>query len=92
MSSHQEMINRFKDQRAMDALGVARRVLETAIKELDHHGSLLLESESSDDKADIMNWTLSFLSTKIIPNLRLDLIAGAQAEFVRAAQAEGASS
>lgn len=92
MCSHQETISRFNDQRAMDALGVARRVLETAIKEIDRHGSRLLESESSDDKADIMNWTLSFLSTNILPNLRLDLIAGAQAEFARASQTEGAAS
>lgn len=92
MSSRQEMINTFNDQRAMDALGVARRVLETAIKELDRHGSRILESEFPEDKADVMNWTVSYLCTSIMPNLRLDLIAGAQAEYVRAAQTEGASS
>ena len=36
------------------------------------------------DKADVMNWTLNELACNITPNLRLDLIASAQAELVRA--------
>jgi hypothetical protein len=31
-----------------------------------------------------MNWTLNELACNITPNLRLDLIASAQAELVRA--------
>ncbi|GAB6050805.1 hypothetical protein JCM16106_16540 [Hydrogenophilus islandicus] len=42
------------------------------------------EAKSLRDKADVMNWTLNELACSITPNLRLDLIASAQAELVRA--------
>ena len=36
------------------------------------------------DKANVLNWTLSHLATYVPNNVRLDLIASAQAELVRA--------
>ena len=42
------------------------------------------EAESLKDKANVLNWTLSHLATYVPNNVRLDLIASAQAELVRA--------
>jgi transcription initiation factor TFIIIB Brf1 subunit/transcription initiation factor TFIIB len=72
------------EHRAREALAQARSTLERALRELDRYTSRFEEAESLRDKADVMNWTLNELACNITPNLRLDLIASAQAELVRA--------
>lgn len=72
------------EHRAREALAQARTTLERALRELDRYTARFDEAESLRDQADVMNWTLNELACNITPNLRLDLIAGAQAELVRA--------
>ena len=72
------------EHRAREALAQARSTLERALRELDRYTARFDEAESLRDKADVMNWTLNELACNITPNLRLDLIASAQAELVRA--------
>jgi phage shock protein A len=69
---------------AREALAQARATLERALRELDGYTSRFEQAESMRDKADVMNWALNALACGITPNLRLDLIASAQAELVRA--------
>lgn len=69
---------------AREALAQARSTLERALRELDRYTARFDEAESLRDKADVMNWTLNTLASSILPNLRLDLIASAQAELARA--------
>jgi hypothetical protein len=69
---------------AREALAKARSTLERALRELDRYARRFEEAESLRDKADVMNGTLNELACNITPNLRLDLIASAQAELVRA--------
>jgi len=72
------------EHRAREALAQARSTLERALRELDRYTNRFEEAESLREKADVMNWTLNELACNITPNLRLDLIASAQAELVRA--------
>ena len=71
---------------AREALAQARSTLERALRELDRYTSRFEEAESLRDKADVMNWTLNELACNITPNLRLDLIANAQAELASVAK------
>lgn len=79
---------KYNDKNAIEALGTARHALESALRELDRYAGRLNEATNPHDKADIMNWALNHLACSITPNLRLDLIANAQAQYARAAQAE----
>jgi hypothetical protein len=88
MTTLEQLQAQYNDKNALDALGTARSTLEAAIRELDRYAERLGDANSSFDKADIMNWALNHLACSIMPNLRLELIAKAQAEFLRAAQAE----
>lgn len=70
---------------ARGALLEARAALESAIRDLDRYIERLDVVESPREKSRVMNHALSALACGIMPNLRLDLIADAQAELVRAA-------
>ena len=72
------------EHRAREALAQARSTLERALRELDRYTARFDEAESLRDKADVLNWTLRHLATYVPNNVRMDLIAGAQAELVRA--------
>ena len=84
MNTPREFQTLHAEHRAREALAQARSTLERALRELDRYTSRFEEAESLRDKADVMNWTLNELACNITPNLRLDLIASAQAELVRA--------
>jgi chlorite dismutase len=84
MKTHREYLIDAAQRNAREALAQARSTLERALRELDHYTSRFDGAESLRDKADVMNWTLNALASSILPNLRLDLIASAQAELVRA--------
>lgn len=62
----------------------ARAVLERTLVELDRYIERFEQADSLNNKADVLNWTLNHLTTYISCNVRLDLIAQAQAELVRA--------
>ena len=76
-----DMLNQLKQQNAKQALIYARSILERAIHELDTYIEYLDKADSNSKKAQIMNWALHYLTCNILPNVRLDLIANAQAEL-----------
>ena len=88
MTTLTEIEAQYNDQNALDALITARKTLKSAMCELDRYISRLEGGASPADKASVMNWALNHLACNIIPNLRLDLIANAQAQYARAAQIE----
>jgi enamine deaminase RidA (YjgF/YER057c/UK114 family) len=66
-----------------EALANARATMERALAELDHYIARYEEVEDLTDKANVLNSTLNHLATYVASNVRLDLIAGAQAELMR---------
>ena len=66
-----------------EALANARTTMERALAELDHYIARYEEVEGLKNKANVLNWTLNHLATYVPNNVRLDLIAGAQAELIR---------
>ena len=84
MNTPREFQAHYAETSGRDALANARATMQRALRELDRYTNRFEEAESLRDKADVMNWTLNELACNITPNLRLDLIAGAQAELVRA--------
>jgi len=71
-------------QQGRDALAHARATLERALQELEHYAARYEEVSSAKDKADVLNWTLGHLATYISGNVRLDMLATAQASLLRA--------
>ena len=65
------------------ALANARATLERALAELDHYIARYEGAEDIKDKANVLNWALGHLATYVPSNVRLDMIATAQAELVR---------
>jgi hypothetical protein len=76
-----DMIDQLKQQNAREALVYARDILKRAIREIDTYIDYLDKAENNSKRAQIMNWALYYLVCNILPNVRLDLIANAQAEF-----------
>ncbi len=74
---HQEMARR----NGRDALVTARETLSRAIQEIDSY--LAQFDGAQDDKARsrVINWAIHHLVCNIQPNLRIDLMADAQAEL-----------
>ena len=66
-----------------DALANARATLERALVELDHYITRYEDAQEIKDKANVLNWALGHLATYVPSNVRLDMIATAQAELVR---------
>ena len=75
------LMRQMAEQKAKDALLTARSNLERSLRELDHYIERLDTAETLQDKSQVMNWALNALACNITPNLRLDLIANAQAEM-----------
>jgi len=74
------------EQKAKDALLTARATLERSLRELDQYIERLDAADTPHDKSQVMNWALNALVCNITPNLRLDLIANAQAELASVAK------
>ena len=74
------------EQNAADALANACGTLIRALQELDSYIEKFDVADSPARKAEALNWALNYLATGIAPNLRLDLIANAQAQFTRLAK------
>lgn len=80
------LMRQMTEQKAKDALLTARSTLERSLCELDHYIERLDTAETPHDKSQVMNWALNALACNITPNLRLDLIANAQAELASVAK------
>jgi hypothetical protein len=80
------LMRQMTEQKAKDALLNARSTLERSLRELDHYIERLDTAETLQDKSQVMNWALNALACNITPNLRLDLIASAQAELASIAK------
>lgn len=80
------LMRQMTEQKAKDALLTARSSLERSLRELDHYIERLETAETPHDKSQVMNWALNALACNITPNLRLDLIANAQAELASVAK------
>lgn len=86
MKNETEWQTQIAEQNAADALANARATLIRALHELDSYIEKFDAADSPARKAEALNWTLNYLATGIAPNLRLDLIANAQAQFTRLAK------
>ncbi|MGYP001220257006 len=80
------LMRQMTEQKAKDALLTARSTLERSLRELDLYIERLDTAETPHDKSQVMNWALNALACNITPNLRLDLIANAQAELASVAK------
>ncbi|MFW8566165.1 hypothetical protein [Orrella sp. 11846] len=67
-----------------EALQNARSVLERALKELDYYTERYDSQEDFDDKGETLNAALHHLTTFVPSNVRLDLLANAQARLAYA--------
>jgi len=85
MTTEAQYTSRYAETSGRDALADARATMQRALEELDRYIERYDEAEQLKDKANILNWTLSHLATYIPNNVRLDMIAGAQAELILAA-------
>ena len=83
MKNETEWLTQIAEQNASDALANARGTLVRALQELDSYIEKFSAADSPARKAELLNWTLNHLATGVTPNLRLDLIANAQAMFTR---------
>lgn len=83
MTNNHASNTQFAHQQARAAFKNARSTLEHALRELDRFAERFDEAASNAEKAQVMNWALNHLACNITPNLRLDLIANAQAELAR---------
>jgi hypothetical protein len=82
----QSLLQQRQDDNAKQVLLNARATLERTQRDLDHQIARLDDATSDHDKARIMRSVLHDLTCNILPNLRLDLIADAQADFARRAE------
>lgn len=60
-------------------LNVVRLTLMRALEEVGKYQHSFTEEADLSKKADVLNWTINYLVTGILPNLRIDLLANAQA-------------
>lgn len=86
MKTETEWQTQIAEQNSADALANARATLIRGLQELDSYIEKFDAADSPARKAELLNWTLNYLATGIAPNLRLDLIANAQALFTRLAK------
>lgn len=66
---------------AENRLNVVRLTLMRALEEVGKYQQTFTEESDLAKKADILNWTINYLITGIYPNLRIDLLATAQANL-----------
>jgi len=68
-----------------EALEEVRAVLTRAMRELDRYSERYEEYTDLGDKAKVLNWTINFLTTGILGNCRIDLLADAQVSLSKGA-------
>ena len=64
-----------------DALQCMREAIERAAQEIARYEVQFQEATDLGQKAKVLNWAINHLCTSIMPNARIDLAAGAQAEL-----------
>jgi len=69
------------EDRASEAIEVARKTLERALQEVEAYQVKLAEAQKPEQKADVVNWTINCLASGIYPNLRIDQLASAQTDL-----------
>ncbi|MEW5890355.1 MAG: hypothetical protein AB1768_15240 [Pseudomonadota bacterium] len=84
MKTNAEYEIEYAQQQGRDAIAQARSTLESALQELERYATRFVEAQSAKEKANVLNWTLGYLATYIPSNIRLDMIATAQANLLRA--------
>lgn len=82
--NYREFLVEQAQTKGRDALGQARATLERSLAELDRYIASYDSAEALESKADVLNWAIGHLTTYVPGNVRLDMIAGAQAELIRA--------
>ena len=87
MINEANLMRKLAEDRASDALEVARKSLERSVREIEIYQSRLLHAETLEQKADIVNGAINFLVTGIYLNLRIDQLASAQADLKFASKA-----
>ena len=64
-----------------EAIATVRDALERALREVNRYADRYTEETNLGKKADQLNWLLNDATTGILNNLRLDLVASAQAKL-----------
>jgi hypothetical protein len=83
MKTEHEIKTQYAERAGLKALLHAQTILEANMHELDRYIEQFKEASTPKDKAAVLNWSLNHMVSNITPNLRLDLIANAQAELIR---------
>jgi hypothetical protein len=80
-----DLVERVTENEAREALAVARLALIKALGELDLYLHKFDSAGDAHQKAQVINWALHYLSTDLLPSLRVDMLANAQARLSRQA-------
>ena len=81
MNNETNWVRKLAEDRASEAIEAARKTLERALQEVETYQVKLAEAQTPEQKADVVNWTINYLSSGIYPNLRIDQLASAQADL-----------
>ncbi len=81
MIDEHELERRIAIQKGTDALKQLRAAFDRASRDLAQYEARYEQADALQDKAQVLNWALNLVSTGVLPNARLDLIACAQAEL-----------
>lgn len=68
-------------ENADNHLNVVRLTLMRALEEVGKYQRSFTDEADLSRKADVLNWTINYLVTGILPNLRIDLLATSQASL-----------
>jgi hypothetical protein len=68
-------------ENADNHLNVVRLSLMRALEEVGKYQRSFTDEADLSRKADVLNWTINYLITGILPNLRIDLLATSQASL-----------
>lgn len=66
---------------AENHLNTSRLTLMRALEEINKYQRTFSDEDDTSRKADVLNWAINYLITGILPNLRIDLLASAQANL-----------
>ena len=64
-----------------EAIATVRDALERALREVNRYADRYAEEANLGKKSDILNWLINEATTGIFNNMRLDLVASAQAKL-----------
>ena len=86
MIGEKNLKRRQAEIQAREALERACCTLTRAAQELESYKVKLEQADTHQQKAAIINWAINYLVTGIYPNIRIDLLASAQANIQAASQ------